>query len=556
MIDPSPLATSSPLVHGFAGRPPAAAPGAVDAELEAAANPTAGTRRAGVLVHVTSLPGPDGVGDIGRTAREFVSWLAGAGQRLWAFLPLNPPAGTAMSPYDTSSAFAGNPLLISLDDLAELGLLPDTLPSIRSSVHAGTAPGIQQAGGGDPDDPITRTARWKLPLLRQAARQLLSLPPTNELTREYIGFCAREGWWLADHVAFTALREKYPGVSRSQWPDGDRVQRLGAQRGASLEIGATHRHPEAAIQFFFDLQARRLHTWAQRHDVWLMGDVPIYVGNDSADVWAHPELFLLDAERRPAWTTGAPPDEFDRRGQVWGLPAYDWEENRRSGFEWWLRRLQAAARYTDVLRIDHFRAFADWWRVPVGALYGDQGTWQPGPGASFFAAVERELGDLELVVEDLGMATEPLERLRAETGLPQMRVIVQGFDEGGGSVHLPTAWRGNEAAYTATHDFHTVRSWADATIARGHEERLAFAMRFTGAGSVDELVEASIASVLGSRARFAIVGLPDWLGLGAAGRVNVPGTSQGNWRWQAPRSALDEALADRMANATANTDRA
>jgi 4-alpha-glucanotransferase len=513
-----------------------------------------------MLMHVTSLPGPDGIGDLGAPAREFVDWLAMAGQRLWQTLPLHPPANDAMSPYDASSAFAGNPMLLSLDDLATLGLLPDTLPAIRGSVGAGRArDGLMVAGRRGGVDPLALVARWKLPLVRQAARQLLSLPAGHELTREFLAYCEREAWWLADHVAFCAVREQYPGVPREQWPVEDRIKRVGAHRVRSLDIGATHQHPEAAVQFLFDRQLRGLHAHARSRDVWIMGDAPIYVGDDSADVWAHPQLFQLDPEHRALVRTGAPPDAMDPTGQVWPMPAYDWDANAASGWEWWLRRLRREFEAADVVRIDHFRAFADWWCVPPRAAFSEQGHWELGPGMAFFDAVARELGQLELVVEDLGAETEPLQRLRAQTGLPQMRVLVQGFDEGGASAHLPTAWTGNEAAYTDTHDYDTVAGWASAA-GRSHESdisdrRLEFALRFTGASAVEELPRAAIDSVLHSSARFAVAPLQDWLGLGSEHRMNVPGTAHGNWRWLAPPDAFSEQLASELATTTARSGR-
>lgn len=547
-VEPSPLATSSPLVHGPAAAQRAAAPHPGGA--------APGRRRAGVLLHVTSLPGPDGIGDLGAPARGFVDWLGRAGQRLWQTLPLHPPSNGATSPYATSSAFAGDPLLLSLDDLAQLGLLPDTLDAIRTSVGApGERHGTVATGGSGGSDAVARVARWKLPLVRQAARQLLSLPPADDLVGEYLAFCEREAWWLADHVAFTALREQYPGVPRAQWPVEDRTRRLGAHRVRSLDYGATHQHPEAAIQFLFDRQLRALHLHAAARDVWIMGDLPVYVGDDSADVWAHPELFLLDAELRPRVLTGTPPDATDPAGRVWRMPAYDWAASEASGHEWWLRRLHREFAAADVVRIGHSRAFADWWSVPPHAAFGEQGHWEPGPGSAFFEHVRRSLGDLELVVEDVGPETEPLRRLRAEVGLPQVRVLVQGFDEGGASVHLPTSWTGAEAAYTHTQDHDTIRGWADAAVRSAAEEpgdrRLEFALRFTGATEPADLPRASIETVLRSNARFAVVPLQDWLGLGSDPRAN----SVGGGRWIAPTAAFDDELAAELASAASRTGR-
>ncbi|MCW2950543.1 MAG: 4-alpha-glucanotransferase [Thermoleophilia bacterium] len=517
-----------------------------------------GRRRAGMLLHVTSIPGPDGIGDLGAPSREFVTWLASAGQRLWQTLPLHPPSNSAMSPYDAASAFAGNPMLISLDDLVELGLLPATLQETRAAVGAGPLPVGEPgmvAGRRGGVDVIARIARWKLPLVRQAARHLLALADSAEIVRDFHAFCEHESWWLTDHVAFTALREQYPEVERGRWPLEDRVRRA----GVAGTVEATHHHAEAAVQYLFFRQLRALHAHARAADVWIMGDAPIYVGDDSADVWAHPNLFLLDEQQRPARRTGAPPDAMDPGGQIWPMPPYDWQANEQTGYEWWFRRLRHALQYSDVLRIDHFRAFADWWSVPPSATQGEQGTWELGPGATFFEQARAALGDMELVVEDLGAETEPLDRLRRETALPQMRVLVQGFDEAGDSPHLPHMWGEPVAAYTDTHDFDTIAGWATRAEAAGRRDatdrRLEFAIDLTGAANRADLPRASIEMVLASDARFAVIPLQDWLELGSRDRMNVPGTAEGNWRWVAPPGVFSHELAATIATATARSAR-
>jgi 4-alpha-glucanotransferase len=523
-----------------------------------------GRRRAGVFLHITSIPGPDGIGDLGAPSRDFVDWLARAGQRLWQTLPLHPPANEAMSPYDAASAFAGNPLLISLDELVELDLLPDNLEALRGAFGAGIAPAEQRmiAGHMGGEDPLARVARWKLPLVRQAARQLLSRPHHDELYRQFVAYCRDEIEWLAPHVGFTALREEYPNVPRSDWPLDERILRTGSAIGRTSSYGATHEHPEAAVQFLFDRQMARLHEHATSRGVWIMGDAPIYVGEDSADVWANPKLFLLDDQYLPTCRTGAPPDAMDPGGQVWPMPAYDWVANRATDYDWWMRRLRREFAHADIVRIDHFRAFADWWCVPPHAAFGQDGVWQLGPGMEFFDRVRREFGGAypELVVEDLGMETKYLQDLRAGTRLPQMRVLVQGLDEDPASLHRPEAWRGDEAAYTHTHDFDTIRGWGER--ARNFSQlnptdtRYTSALNATGARSLDELPAAAIELVMQSRARFAIIPLQDWLSLPSRDRMNVPGTAHGNWRWVAPDGSFGDELAARMAAAADRNGRA
>jgi 4-alpha-glucanotransferase len=552
-MKPSPLATSSPRVHAQRPQHHSQHRNLTDAD--------AHKRTAGVFVHITSLPGPDGIGDLGAPSREFIEFLTQADQHLWQTLPLHPPSNHSMSPYDAASAFAGNPLLISLDDLSELGLLPDTLTDIRRAVGAGYLADDERAVAGSIGgaDPLDRVARWKLPLVRQAARQLLGLASSHELHQAFMAFCEREAYWLADYVAFTALRDEYPGVPRSQWPVEDRIRRLGAHRARSLTLGATHEHTEAAVQFLFDMQIRRMHAYARSQGVQIVGDAPIYVGEDSADVWAHPELFQLDNAALPAVQTGAPPDAMDPGGQVWPMPAYDWEANATRGYDWWLQRLQREFMTADVVRIDHFRAFADWWSLPPRALYANEGRWEPGPGMAFFDHVKQQLGELDLVLEDLGADTDALHTLRDQVGFPLMRVLVQGFDEGGDSAHLPNAWNGNEIAYTATHDYDTILGWAQRAAAAASssdaDRRLAFALRYTGASDVPELPHAAIVSVLASGAERVIIPIQDWLQLDSRSRMNVPGTAHGNWRWLLPNGALDEHLAAAMSYATAQASR-
>lgn len=538
-VTASPLATSSPLVHGRAAAEPQTA--------RSSHGGPPGSRRAGVLVHVTNLPGPDGMGDLGATARGFVEWLARAGQRAWQLLPLQAAADTE-TPWLPASAFAMDPLLLSLDDVSAIGLLPDTLPEIRMSVGAG---GQLQGGAGA--DRLVRAARWKLPLVRQAARQLLSLPHDHQLVREYLAFCEREAWWLADHVAVTALREEYPGVPRSEWPAEERVRRLGAHRARSLEIGATHEHPEAVVQFLLDSQLRRLHAHARLHDVWLVADLPAWVSDDATDPWAHPELFRLDDAQRPAARAGWPPSAEHPAGVVWNAPGYDWQAHAATGFEWWRRRVRRAVASADVVRLDQARTFAEWWSVPPRAAYAEQGGWEPGPGSALVGALREEARSAELVLDDGGDETGTLQELRTSSGAASARVIVRGFDQGGASPHLPTSWSGTEVAYTGDPTSGTVAAWAAmatrAAAADDTDRRLAFALRFTGAAEPGELPRAAVESLLRSGARLAIVPFGDWLG--ADGATLAPGDR----RWVLPASTFDDQFATELAATAARTGR-
>lgn len=511
----------------------------------------AGWRRAGMLMHITSLPGADGgVGDLGASSRQFVDWLQAAGLRLWQVLPLHPPANDALSPYDAASAFAGNPLLIELAELAELELIRPEDTTLHPALPVDTA---------NMHDHLVYTASWKLPLVREAAKRLVQRTFSDSLYEQYRSFCEREKDWLCDYVAFTMLRERYPCAPREQWPIADRVKNSQTKATDNDRISDVHRYTEAAVQFLFDRQLRSLRAYANDRDVWLMGDAPIYVSDDSADVWAHPTLFLLDKQHRAHVRTGAPADAMDANGQIWPMPAYNWTENARQDWSWWLSRLRREFEFADVVRIDHFRAFADWWSVPPNATSSDQGHWELGPGTTFFDAVKSHLGTLEMVVEDLGTQTEPLRLLRTSTGLPPMRVLVQGFDEGPLSEHLPQSWQGSEAAYTNTHDYNTIRGWADeaATHAKhdSGDQRLSHALKLTGAANIEDLPHASIELVMKSNARFALAPLQDWLGLGSDARMNIPGTAHGNWRWIAEHDAISDALLNQVSAITSNSNR-
>ncbi|HEX6370315.1 MAG TPA: 4-alpha-glucanotransferase [Longimicrobium sp.] len=494
-------------------------------------SPVIGARASGILLHPTSLPGP-GVGDLGEQAFRFVDWLAAAGQSLWQTLPLV-AVNEGGSPYNALSAFAGNPLLISPAELHLHGLLPaeDT-----------AAPDLD-----DDDLDFPAVMRWKENVVR-AAHALLA--DDEELRGDFRAFRDEEAAWLDDYALFRALRDAHGGRCWAEWPEPLRERHPNALEEARHQLFVEiDRH--AYAQYLFDLQWSAVRRHAHAHGVRIVGDVPIFVAYDSADVWAHPEMFELDEELRPTVVSGVPPDYFSSTGQRWGNPLYRWDVLEKAGYRWWIQRFRRTLQMVDVVRIDHFRGFESYWEVPAAEDTAMHGRWMPGPGRALFDAVRRELGGLPVIAEDLGIITDEVEALRDDLDLPGMRVLQFAF--GGDdptNPHLPRNYVHNAVAYTGTHDNDTVLGWyADAD---GHQRRAVDAL--TGGGR--EMHWRLIETVLQSGAGWAIVPLQDVLGLGGQARMNTPGVAEGNWAWRLREGELTPELAQRLADLVRNTGRA
>jgi 4-alpha-glucanotransferase len=493
-----------------------------------------GERRAGVLLHPTSLPG-DGAGDLGAHAYRFVDWLALAGQTLWQLLPLV-ATGDGGSPYNGLSAFAGNTLLLSADLLVEDALLDE---------DEARAPSFDPAVAD-----FAEAGAWKDALLRRAhaAFRHSASPGLRAGFEEYR---EQQRAWLDDWTLFRALRDVH-GAPWTRWPvplrDRDPAALAEARRALADEV---ERH--ALAQFLFDRQWGELRRYANGRGVYVIGDVPIFVAHDSADVWAHPEIFQLDREGHPTVVSGVPPDYFSATGQRWGNPLYRWDVLERGGYRWWVDRFRRTLEMVDVARIDHFRGFESYWEVPAHEETAMNGRWLPGPGTRLFAAVERELGPLPLIAEDLGIITPEVEQLRDELGLPGMRVLQFAF--GGDdpeNPHLPANYPREAVAYTGTHDNNTALGWwRDEASAR---ERRALA-QLAGPGAEADPGWGMIEVVLASNADVAVVPLQDVLGLGSEGRMNTPGSVSGDWRWRFRDGELTRDLAARLREITARTGR-
>jgi 4-alpha-glucanotransferase len=479
-------------------------------------------RAAGILLHPTSLPGRFGIGDLGPEAERFLEWAVSGGQRLWQVLPLHPtPYG---SPYGASSAFAGNTLLISPEGLREEGLL-----SLRAEQ------GVPTFSPESVD--FAKIRRWKERLLRTSWEESRANPRVLEELESFRN-APEQAPWLADWALFSALKEKQP-EGWTSWSEEIRRRRPEALAAARRELDAEIAYQEYA-QWLFFRQWARVRGEANRRGIAILGDMPIYVVHDSADVWVRQDLFLLDASGSPEAVAGVPPDAFSETGQLWGYPLYRWDVMERDGFSWWIARLRQALHLADAVRIDHFRGFAGGWSVPAGAASAIEGKWVPAPGLELFEAARRTLGDIPLVAEDLGVITDDVRRLLSSLGIPGMKVLQFAFSEDD-SEHLPHRHVPNAVVYTGTHDNDTARGWF---AALSEEERRRALDYLGGDGSAIEwdMIRAAYESV----ANTAIVPLQDVFGLGSEARMNTPAVAGGNWAWRAAAADFTAARAERL----------
>ncbi len=492
-------------------------------------------RRSGILLHPTSLPGEWGVGDLGPAAIAFLDWLGEAGQMIWQVLPLGPP-GDGDSPYSACSAFAGNPLLISPDLLAEGDLLPSGALDLRPELETGAV-----------DYPTV--TEWKEALLRVAWQHVTRSEAHRELVDEARSLGEVPGFaeWLPDWALYRALKRRFDDLPWVSWPETYRTR-----AGATLQVAG--RELEEEIHFHQFCQLIWFRQWdavrVAAHDrgVQIIGDLPIYVALDSADVWAHQELFDLDEDGQPNGVAGVPPDAFSDSGQHWGHPLYDWPRLEASGFAWWVDRLRALLRVADMVRVDHFRGFAACWRIPSGAEDASSGDWVPGPGIRLFAALRSALGGLPLIAEDLGEITADVHRLRQEAGLPCTRVLQFAFDSPT-SEHLPHNLTSDTYLYTGTHDNPPTREWFESLDAACRERVLDYV-----GGGVDEIHWSLVRAASTSVACATVFPVQDVLGLDTGARMNVPARPGGNWTWRL-RAIPDSETATRLRRLTAATGR-
>ena len=500
----------------------------------------AGERVSGILLHVTSLPSYGGVGDFGPAAYRFVDFLAAGKQRMWQVLPLS-PTGYGNSPYSALSAFAGNPLLISLELLVRDGwLAEERIAGLPGSTGACS---------------FVEAEALKLPLIEEAAANFLDHAGDEALQR-FHRFCVNNASWLADYAMFDVLRRQFGGASWHTWPSEyalrDADTRVTFHRDHGRELAMTQ-----AVQFFFDEQWCALRGYCAQRDIRILGDVAIFVNYDSADVWTHPELFELDEERRPIRVSGVPPDYFSVTGQRWGNPLYKWAQMQENHFDWWVARMRRSLALYDVTRLDHFRGFEAYWSIPAEDDTAVHGQWIKAPGRALFNRF-RELfadatGRLPFVAEDLGVITKEVDDLRVDFNLPGMRVLQFGFADRGGHLYLPHQFVPNCVVYTGTHDNNTTLGWWRNNATPVEKTNL---QTYLHPLTCDEdVVWAMIKAAEASVAEVCIVPMQDVLHLGSEARMNTPALPDGNWSWRYAPEQLHPDLSAQLAALMEMTDR-
>ena len=469
-------------------------------------------RSSGVLLHITSLPANEGIGTLGKPAFEFVNWLKAAGQKYWQVLPIH-PTGYADSPYQSPSAFAGNPLLIDLWELVELGLLaPDDIKG--------------REYGEDPSTvDYEKVIAQKKELLRKAFFSFKE-------DVSYLAFIQEQSWWLEDYALFMAIKQHNELRSWMTWDKELRFRKpevLAAFKEEHIEDIKFHRF----VQYMFFTQWNKLKAYANKNGISIIGDIPIYAAMDSADVWVNPKLFTIDISLRPTLVAGVPPDYFSPTGQLWGNPLYRWDYHRETGYSWWISRLHYVFQMYDVVRIDHFRGFDEYFSIPYGAENAIGGHWEKGPGIDLFRKVEQALGWKQVIAEDLGYVTDSVRELVRESGFPGMKVLEFAFDSrdsGCANDYLPHNYPVNSVAYTGTHDNETIVGWWSSITKE--EQKLARDYMCDQYTPERELYKSLISLIMRSSAKLCVIPMQDYLGLGNNCRINTPSTVGKNWKWR------------------------
>jgi len=496
-------------------------------------------------LHPTSLPGPFGIGDLGPEAFRFAKVLVDAGQSLWQVLPLG-PTGYGDSPYACYSAFAGNTLLISPEQLVADGLLVKAdLPELSASaerINFGEAHAIKEA------------------LLKKAYERYKQTTDTN-LRSAFETFAQLQAHWLEDYALFRALKDAHGGVAWNEWEPS-----LVRRDASALEIARDKLQDEIEAhmfyQFLFFQQWTALKAYCNGHDIEIIGDLPIFVAPDSADVWTNPEQFQLDKNGTPTVVAGVPPDYFSKTGQLWGNPLYNWERMLKDGFQWWIERVRATFKVVDIARVDHFRGFAACWEIPGGDKTAERGRWVEAPGRQLFTAIRKALGELPIIAEDLGVITPDVVALREEFAFPGMRILQFGFGSDTKNIDLPHNYQQNVVAYTGTHDNDTTVGWFHSIAGEGSTRTAAqikreqkFCLNYLNSDG-KQIHWDFIRGVWASVANTAVVPLQDVLGLGTEARMNLPNSTSGNWSWRYKAGVLTDEIAERLRDLTALYGRA
>lgn len=477
-------------------------------------------RGAGILLPISSLPSDYGIGSLGKAAFDFVDFLASAGQMYWQILPIG-PTGYGDSPYQSFSAFAGNPYFIDLNLLCDERLL--------TAEECGAVSWGRNAAEID----YSRMSRQREPLLRKAFSRYGDDPALQ-------AFRGENSFWLEDYALYMAVKAKNP-QAWLQWEDRVRLREPAVIAALKEELREDIDY-HIFTQYMFFLQWSRLKTYANQKGVKIIGDIPIYVAMDSADVWADSELFLLDRDKKPVDVAGVPPDYFSKTGQLWGNPLYRWDVLKKTGYGWWFKRLNACFSLYDAVRIDHFRGFESYYAIPYGDKTAERGEWRKGPGMDFIGAVNKTFGKGGFIAEDLGIITRDVKKLLRESGYPGMKVLQFAFNPARENDYRPHSYGGNCVVYTGTHDNDTTRGWA-ATAPR---RDLRFAMEYAGCRDEKDFAWAMIRLAASSVAKLAVIPMQDYLNLTGKARLNVPSTLGGNWCWRMKKGAASPTLARKI----------
>lgn len=481
-------------------------------------------RKSGVLMHISSLPSPHGIGSMGKPARDFVDFLDKAGQAYWQILPVC-PTSYGDSPYQSFSTFAGNPYFIDLDELCKNGLL-------KKKDYVGI-------DWESTPDKVNYEAMYnkRYVVLKKASDKFLEEPDD-----EYKEFCKANKSWVDDYALFMALKDANGGVSWLEWDyalkmrDADAIKEAKKQYKAEIEFWKV-------MQFFFFKQWNELRTYANGKGIEIIGDLPIYVALDSVDVWANPGLFLLDENLNPIDVAGCPPDGFSATGQLWGNPLFRWDVMAKNGYKWWIKRIESACNIYNVLRIDHFRGFDSYYAIPYGETTAINGEWREGPGIALFKAVEKKLGPKNIIAEDLGFLTPSVKQLLKDSGYPGMKVLEFAFDsrDANNNDYLPHNYPVNCIAYAGTHDNDTIMGW----MKTADKADVKYAKEYLVMGKTEPYWD-MIRALWSSAAGTVIIQAQDLLGLGSESRMNIPSTLGGNWEWRAMPKAFDAKIAKKL----------
>ena len=485
-------------------------------------------RASGILLPVFSLPSEHGIGCFSKEAYQFVDMLKKAGQSYWQILPLG-PTGYGDSPYQSFSTFAGNPYFIDLAALAGEGLLTDAESREYDSEEQ------------DESIDYEKIYKTRFKVLKKAHERFRDRMAGGHHERDaYEKFVSENAFWLDDYSLYMAVKDKNNGVSWNEWDAPLKNREEEALSEAREELAAEISFYKFQ-QYEFDRQWKKLHSYANEQGVKIIGDIPIYVAFDSADTWAAPQMFQFDENNEPEGVAGCPPDAFSATGQLWGNPLYDWEYHKKTGYEWWIRRIEHCLKLYDVVRIDHFRGFDEYYSIPYGETTAINGQWMPGPGMDLFRAIEEKLGRPEIIAEDLGFLTPSVLKLLKDSGFPGMKVLQFAFDARESSNYLPHTYPENCVVYTGTHDNDTTRGWYHAVGKYARD----FAKEYMCKPRLDEdsLAEDFICLAMGSVADLCVIPMQDYLGLGSEARINIPSTLGGNWVWRMKKGQFDEETA-------------